>query len=154
MAAKKYPSSAYIRSYLASRCRPRNPNRNFWTPFTYRQGSHSPPHPSALGLSRGSSIPQSDGWVLSTRTFGSFIRGGPCGASAVYSVSLRLACRGPQRLGIGSCAPFKRWVGRMMSPLSDGGSVFGCPWRGRGEGSTCYFMRMAFEAYVLRNHAS
>ena len=82
-------------------------------------------------------------WVTSTRTFRSFIRSGPCGASAVYSVSLRLACRTPQCLGAGSCSPFERWIVRMMSPLSDGGSVFGCPWRHLhpwrcgGEGSTC-----------------
>ena len=49
-----------------------------------------------------------DEWVTSTRTFGSFIRGGPCGASAVYPVSLRLARRGPQRMGSGSCSPFER----------------------------------------------
>ena len=84
-----------------------------------------------------------DEWITSTRTFGSFIRGGPCGASAVYSVSLRPARCGPQCVGIGSCSSFERRVGLMMSPLSDGGSVFGCPWRHLhpwrcgGEGSTC-----------------
>ena len=54
-----------------------------------------------------------DEWVTSTRTIGSFIRGGPCGASAVYSVPLRLACRTPKRVGAGSRSPFELSVGRI-----------------------------------------
>ena len=83
------------------------------------------------------------GMPVSTKTFGSLIRSRSFGVSAVYTVSLRLACRTPQCVGAGSCSPFERWIGRMMSPLSDGGSVFGCPWRHLhpwrcgGEGSTC-----------------
>ena len=52
-------------------------------------------------------------WFTSTRTLGSFIRGGPCGASAVYSVSLRPACRTPKRVGAGSRPPFELSAGRI-----------------------------------------
>ena len=47
-------------------------------------------------------------WVSSTRTFGSFIRGGPCGAPAVHTVSLRLARRTPECMGTGCCSPIER----------------------------------------------
>ena len=48
-----------------------------------------------------------DDLVTSTRTFGSLIRGGPCGASTIYTVCRRLARCRPQYLGTGSCSPMK-----------------------------------------------
>ena len=89
------------------------------------------------------SLAVTDDWVTSTRTSESSIRSKACGAFAVHTVSLRLSSRGPQRLGSRSCTPVKRGVRWMMSPLSDGGSLFGCPWRHLhawrcgGEGSSC-----------------
>ena len=55
-------------------------------------------------------------WVTSTRTSKSSMRYRACQACAVYSVSLRLACRAPQWVGTGSCSPFERWVGQLICP--------------------------------------
>ena len=54
------------------------------------------------------SLSVTNAWFSSTRTFGSLIRGGPCGASAVYTVSLRLARRTPECMGTGCCSPIER----------------------------------------------
>ena len=54
------------------------------------------------------SLSVTNAWVSSTRTFGSLIRGEPCEASAVYTVSLRLARRSPQCMGAGCCSPVER----------------------------------------------
>ena len=51
------------------------------------------------------SLSVTNAWVSSTTTFGSLIRGGLCGASAVYTVSLSLARRAPECMGTGSCSP-------------------------------------------------
>ena len=62
-----------------------------------------------------SGLGMTDEWVTSTRKTKSFIGSRPCGASAVYTVSLRLACSAPECVGAGSCAPIERWVSRMMN---------------------------------------
>ena len=54
------------------------------------------------------SLGMTNAWVSSTRTFGSLIRGEPCEASAVYTVSLRLARRTPECMGTGCGSPIER----------------------------------------------
>ena len=54
------------------------------------------------------SLSVTNDWATSTGTFGSLIRGGPCGTSAVYTVSLRLARHTPECMGTGCCSPIER----------------------------------------------
>ena len=64
----------------------------WWCRYHRRSRRRSRRMPELQGTSV-MAVSVTDEWVNSTRSFGSFIRGRPCGVSAVYSVPLCLTWR-------------------------------------------------------------